>query len=364
MRLHIPKTLPIGMIISLMVFLIIVGFLLKSSESKIAQEAVGEAKATPTLVAFAETDTDFSLRVVNNSSKEGRKSSHAENIHQLNRKIPWDASGAGFEAEALSLLIAWAKQEPEAALAFALGNLEDNNIHPSFLGLVEPVLAIWVDEDPEAARRFVHDYGLSLRAAELLAPPMMQKYGTEFPEKAIEWVTLEFDTDSGDLRPVLAEALITVLIQNKQDELAQQWLTDPRVMGYAYSLEATRIYAGHLASRSPLEAFQFAQNLRLGSTARGYAFQETFRSWAEQEPNEVVDWINYTLQNNMFNTIESPINGEINREIPKGKVTSGDMDSIIGGYVLGVADDARAESLIGLQSINSRSIREHIKEQL
>ncbi len=262
----------------------------------------------------------------------------------------------------LALLQDWAEADPEAALGYALTPLGDDNVNALFLEAVPDVMALWAGWDPEAARAYVSARGSIPAMVRTLAPAMMRVYSHYKPDEALAWVRTEITSDSDELRPQLAAALVRTFYEDGRAMELWGWLAATDVHGSAYAQPAMKEFAARLAAADPREALHFADSLPAGSMARGLVLQETLRRWAADDSRASYEWLVGVVRDMeaVASSSSSPF-----MEIPQALVIPGtyseaELDYAIAGYALGMAAEDPKGAGANAGAIHDPSLRSRV----
>ncbi len=196
-----------------------------------------------------------------------------------------NADPAAISTQAEQLLLQWAAVKPEEAMRFAL---DDNHTHMVFLQAAGNVMEAWARRDPVAARTFFE--GLDAMQAGLVAPSLLQGYGSQAPESALEWI--HAGTTSDELRAVLARSVVGVYESAHRREEIKLWLSLPGVADSAHGTTAAADLARRIARGNPAAALAYCRELPPNSPARALALQEAVRQWASGDPEACRKWLN------------------------------------------------------------------------
>lgn len=196
------------------------------------------------------------------------------------------ASGENPASTALAerLLTSWAATDPRSALRFAL---RDEATHAVFLYAAGNVMETWARRDPVAARTFFE--GLEEMPALLVAPSLLQGYGSQAPESALEWIHTGSTSES--LRLILAKSIVGVYDSARRTGEIRLWLGLPGVSASPEGSTAAAEFARRLARRNPREAAAFTLSLPPQSAARAAALGETVRQWTAGDPAGCRTWL-------------------------------------------------------------------------
>jgi len=187
-------------------------------------------------------------------------------------------------AIAEKLLEAWAAHDPASAMRYALS---DDHTHSVFLLAAGNVMEAWARRDPVAARLFFEQ--LDAMPAEFVAPSLLQGYGSQAPESALEWI--HTGVSSEKLRCILAKSVVGVYESARRTEGIKLWLGMAGVSAAPEGSTAAAELARRMARRNPQAAIEFCQNLPAASPARLAALQEIARQWTKGDPKACREWL-------------------------------------------------------------------------
>lgn len=187
-------------------------------------------------------------------------------------------------ALAEKLLEAWAARDPASALRYALS---DDHTHAVFLLAAGNVMEGWARRDPVAARLFFEQ--LDAMPAELVAPSLLQGYGSQAPESALEWI--HTGVSSEKLRRILAKSIVGVYESARRTEEIKLWLGMAGVAAAPEGSTAAAELARRMTRRNPQAAIEFCRSLPAASPARLAALQEIARQWTTGDPRACREWL-------------------------------------------------------------------------
>lgn len=206
-------------------------------------------------------------------------------LEKLDTQLSGDAvASPELTALAEQLLMQWASLKPGEAMRYAL---DDARTHLVFLQAAGNVMEAWARRDPVAARTFFE--GLEAMAAGLVAPSLLQGYGSQAPESALEWI--HAGTLSNELRGILAQSVVGVYEAARRREEIKLWLGLPGVADSPHGALAAGDLARRIARGNPAAALAFCRELPGDSAARLQSFQQVARQWATGDPEACQKWL-------------------------------------------------------------------------
>lgn len=209
-------------------------------------------------------------------------------LAELDTQLGRDAA-ASLELTALAekILLQWASRSPGEAMRYAL---DDGRTHLVFLQAAGNVMEAWARRDPVAARTFFE--GLEAMPAGLVAPSLLQGYGSQAPESALEWI--HAGTLSDNLRGILARSVVGVYESARRREEIKLWLSLPGVADSSHGAQAAGDLARRIARGNPAAALAFCRELPGDSAARLLSFQQAARQWAAGDSVACQKWLTET----------------------------------------------------------------------
>jgi hypothetical protein len=221
--------------------------------------------------------------------------------------------------------------------------LSDDHTHAVFLLAAGNVMEVWARKDPVAARLFFEQ--LDTMPAEFVAPSLLQGYGSQAPESALEWI--HTGVSSEKLRCILAKSVVGVYESAKRTEEIKLWLSLAGVSAAPEGATAAAELARRTARRNPAAAVEFCQSLPATSAARLAALQETARQWAMGDPKACREWL-ASLRNP-----NSPASGGF---------STADIDQVIAGLLSSVAANPPGDFSELLGSISDPSLKSSLSK--
>jgi hypothetical protein len=263
----------------------------------------------------------------------------SQELQELDRALSRSEADPEVSAAlAEKLLGAWALRDPASAISYALS---DDHTHAVFLLAAGNVMEAWARRDPVAARMFFEQLGEM--PAGFIAPSLLQGYGSQAPESALEWI--HTGVSSEKLRCILARSVVGTYESARRIEEIKLWLSLAGVAAAPEGATAAAELARRVARRNPESAIDFCQSLPPDSAARLAAFQETTRQWATGDPQACRAWLS---------NLRSP-----NQATP-GKFSPADVDQIIAGFMNGVAGSPPGDAMELLSAITDPALRSHL----
>lgn len=278
--------------------------------------------------------------VVASHAMPTRGQSPSQELQELNRALSHSEVDPQISAAlAENLLEGWAARDPAAALRYAL---DDEHTHAVFLLAAGNVMESWARRDPVAARLFFEQLGEM--PAELVAPSLLQGYGSQAPESALEWIYTGGSSEK--LRRILAKSVVGVYEHARRIEEIKLWLSLPGVAGSPEGTTAASELGRRLARRNPASAIEFCQSLPPASAARQAAFRETARQWAAGDQNACLKWLSSLRNSNQA-----------------GFATT-DIDQVIAGFLGNVASKSEQPPTELLNAITDPTVRSALSKKL
>ncbi len=199
----------------------------------------------------------------------------------------------------------------------------------------------WARRDPVAARMFFEQLGEM--PAEFIAPSLLQGYGSQAPESALEWI--HTGVPSEKLRCILARSIVGTYESARRTEEIKLWLGLAGVATAPEGSTAAAELARRLARRNPETAMDFARACRYGSAARLAALRETARQWATGDHKACRGWLS---------SLRGP------GQASSAKFSTADIDQVIAGFLNGVASNSPEDSMELLSAITDPALRSHL----
>lgn len=259
-------------------------------------------------------------------------------LEKLNSQLSVEtAASPELTALAEQLLLQWASLNPAGAMRYAL---DDAHTHLVFLQAAGNVMEAWARRDPVAARTFFE--ALEGMSAGLVAPSLLQGYGSQAPESALEWI--HAGTLSDDLRAVLAQSVVGVYESARRREEIKLWLSLPGVADSPHGALAAGDLARRIARGNPAAALAFCRELPGDSPGRLQSIQQAARQWAAGDPEACQKWLMETR--------------------PAGKETLSDaeLDHALVGFLSARSLPVQAATV--LATIKNESLRAHARQIL
>lgn len=333
----------------------------------VASVGLGIGLAWWTSFSDVEPATPATPAVHENPARVTEDAAIAAQAESLRKTTRDQKPGAVTDDQIRRLMTEWARQDPEAALKFAIGLAQDET-DDGFFRAADIAFRAWAEKQPEQARAYLEDISDNARVTAKLAPVLLRIYAERSPHLAQDWLRTGFVDDSGDLRPVLASELTTILVKKGRRADVEAWLAVTDVAEAAYALPAVDAYSRELAARDVQAALAFSEKLPRGTLSRGLAIQNAFHAWATRDADQSHDWINGLiareevrpiLQNSNFPAEPDPAPA-----VAPGAYTADELDYAISGYVLALARTSPKEALEEAMSIQDFSLRRKIQEEV
>ncbi len=313
-------------------------------------------------IASTDTATRVGLREGRSSDPSRQTSVFLAQAEALKEKAKKSPTGAAFDGQIRRLLADWAQSDPEAALSFALSSLRDGT-NEAFFRAADAALSAWAQKEPEEARAYLENLSDNPRVIAELAPALMRTYAELSTEKAQEWVRSGFADDSGELRPVLARELVSILMEKGRGQDVEKWLADTQVAEAAYALPAVSEYSRLLAAKDVNAALAFSRKLPPGTMSRGVAIQNAVQAWASHDEGKTYAWLVGRIAGEQSRQDLFAASGK-SPSIPAGYYTPDELDYAISGYVLALAPTSRKEAMESAVSIQDAALRRKIQQQV